>query len=213
LTARLERKAILYLPIGSIEWHNEHLPLGTDSFLAAAFAIRLCDRIGGAVLPIFWWNTGGCHDSQWTYHMPEEIYRDTLKRVCLGLKAMSARLLVLVNGHGGTYQAESPPVVAEQLAADGFPMRVTCAYPYAKGPTAIAAIDHADTGETSVAMALAPGLVRLDRDRTPDLFSGEFPFEKQGQPTAGRGERLWEAFLAEARVHIQHQYDLCAQSK
>ena len=31
----MAKKAILYLPIGSLEWHNEHLPLGTDTLHAA----------------------------------------------------------------------------------------------------------------------------------------------------------------------------------
>ena len=72
ILARLEEKAILYWPIGSLEWHNEHLPAGTDTFHALALAMRLGAEIGGVVLPPFWWNTGGWkkrsagHTTSWT---------------------------------------------------------------------------------------------------------------------------------------------------
>lgn len=110
LSSRLRKKAILFLPIGSLEWHNEHLPLGTDTFHAIELSMRLCKDIGGVVLPAFWWNTGGCHDHVSTYHMPEDLYRVALKNVCIGLKPIPAKLLVLVNGHGGGYQKETPAI-------------------------------------------------------------------------------------------------------
>jgi creatinine amidohydrolase len=203
---RLADKAILFLALGSLEWHNEHLPLGTDTMIAFQFAMRLCHRIGGVVLPAFWWNTGRCHDSRWTYHMPEDVYRATLKNVCLGLASLPAKLLVLINGHGGDFQASSPGIVAGALNSGGFPIRVITSYPYDPGPTRLAPIDHANTGETSVAMELIPKLVRMERELVPDIFSGEQPFVRRGTPTAERGHRLWEAYWEEAQAMIESEY-------
>ena len=91
--------------------------------------------------------------------MPEDLYRATLKNVCLGLAPVPARVLVLINGHGGTFQRESPKVIAEELNAEGFPMRVVVADPYGLGQDSPCRIDHADTGETSFSLELIPQLV------------------------------------------------------
>jgi len=206
LKARLKKKAILYLPIGSLEWHNEHLPLGTDTFHAIELANRLCRRLGGVTLPAFWWNTGGCHDSPCTYHMPEALYRAALKSVCLGLAPIPARVLVLINGHGGGYQAQSPRVVADELEREGFTMRVVVADPYGLGKSSPCRIDHADTGETSVALELIPHLVRMDRQIGPDILSGERPFVERGMPSAEGGRQLWEAYCADATALIEAAY-------
>jgi creatinine amidohydrolase len=206
LSFRLEKKAILFLPIGSLEWHNEHLPLGTDTFHAIELSIRLCKEIGGVVLPAFWWNTGGCHDHISTYHIPEELYRTTLKNVCLGLVPIPAKLLVLVNGHGGGYQRDTPAILSEELNNGGFPMRVVVADPYGLGQSSPCRIDHADTGETSFSLELIPQLVRLEREIQPDIYSHRKPFESKGQPSKEAGRQLWEAYYSDAKELIEKEY-------
>jgi creatinine amidohydrolase len=208
LISRLEKKAILYLPIGSLEWHNEHLPLGTDTFHAIELAMRLCVEIGGVVLPAFWWNTGRCHDHASTYHMPEEIYRTTLKNVCAGLAPIPAKLLVLVNGHGGNYQKETPAILAAELNESGFPIHVVVADPYGLGLSSSCRIDHADTGETSLSLELIPQLVRLEKEIGPDIRSGKKPFTKKGQPTREGGRELWQAYFGDANALINREYTL-----
>lgn len=205
LNDRLKRKAILYLPIGSLEWHNEHLPLGTDTFHAIELSMRLCAEIGGVALPAFWWNTGGCHDHVSTYHMPEDLYRTTLKNVCLGLKPIPAKLLVLINGHGGTYQMESPAILAEELNESGFSIRVVVADPYGLGKSSSCRIDHADTGETSFSMEIIPQLVRMQREIGPDIYSLKKPFAN-GQPTRKGGSELWQAYFSDAKALIDREY-------
>jgi creatinine amidohydrolase len=48
LTAR--RLAIL--PIGALEAHGPHLPVGTDNLLAQAIAERVAEPLGGVLLPL-----------------------------------------------------------------------------------------------------------------------------------------------------------------
>ena len=205
LSARLEFKGILYLPMGSLEWHNEHLPLGTDTFHAIELSNRLCSSLGGVVLPAFWWNTGGCHDHASTYHMPEKDYRPTMLNVCKGLSPIPAKLLVLVNGHGGRYQKESPAIIAAELNKSGFPMRVVVADPYGLGQSSSVRIDHADTGETSFSLELIPQLVRMEREVGPDLYSHKKPFAK-GQPDKEGGKELWDAYYSDAKELILKEY-------
>ncbi len=206
LAERLAAKAILYLPIGSLEWHNEHLPLGTDTLHAIELAHRLCRAIGGVVLPAYWWNTGGCHDHASTYHMPEAQYRPALKCMVVGLRPIPAKLLVLINGHGGGYQKETPAILAAELNGEGFPMRVVPADPYGLATQSACRIDHADTGETSVSLELIPQLVRLGRPIGPDLFTKKPPFHARGPATQAGGRKLWEAYLADAQALLAKEY-------
>lgn len=207
LSARLDSKGILYLPMGSLEWHNEHLPLGTDTFHAIELSMRLCRSLGGVVLPAFWWNTGGCHDHASTYHMPEKNYRPTILNLCKGLSPIPAKLLVLINGHGGEYQKETPAIIAEELNKSGFPMRVVVADPYGLGKSSSVRIDHADTGETSFSLELIPQLVRKEREVEPDLYSRKKPFAK-GPPDKEGGKELWDAYYLDAKELILKEYSL-----
>jgi creatinine amidohydrolase/Fe(II)-dependent formamide hydrolase-like protein len=137
--------------------------------------------------------------------MPEQLYRKTLKNVCLGLAPIKAKLLVLVNGHGGTYQSETPEIIAKEMNNENFPMRVVVADPYNLGKSSPCRIDHADTGETSVSLELIPQLVRMEREIQPDLFSHKKPFER-GQPSREFGRLLWEAYYADAKELIEKEY-------
>ena len=49
---RLKAAPIAYLPLGTLEWHGEHLPLGSDGIQARGFLEELARRVGGIVLPM-----------------------------------------------------------------------------------------------------------------------------------------------------------------
>ena len=45
--ARLAEAPIAYLPLGTLEWHGEHLPLGSDGIQARGFFVELAHQVGG----------------------------------------------------------------------------------------------------------------------------------------------------------------------
>ena len=47
----LAHQPIVYLPIGPLEWHGPHLPLGTDPLQAESLAIAVAQQVGGVVHP------------------------------------------------------------------------------------------------------------------------------------------------------------------
>jgi len=49
---RIAQAPIAYLPLGTLEWHGEHLPLGADGLQSQGFFIELAKEIGGIVLPM-----------------------------------------------------------------------------------------------------------------------------------------------------------------
>lgn len=48
---RREACPVVYIPVGTIEWHGPHNPVGADTFQAEALAIRCAERGGGLVFP------------------------------------------------------------------------------------------------------------------------------------------------------------------
>jgi creatinine amidohydrolase len=49
--ARLAERPIAYLPLGTLEWHGEHLPLGTDAVISEGLMVECARQLGGIVLP------------------------------------------------------------------------------------------------------------------------------------------------------------------
>ena len=48
---RLTARPIAYLPLGTLEWHGEHLPLASDPFQSEGLMIECARRFGGIVMP------------------------------------------------------------------------------------------------------------------------------------------------------------------
>ncbi len=48
---RLANKPIAYLPLGTLEWHGEHLPLGSDAIISEALMVECARQLGGIVMP------------------------------------------------------------------------------------------------------------------------------------------------------------------
>jgi creatinine amidohydrolase len=48
---RLAERPIAYLPVGTLEWHGEHLPLGSDAIQAEGLMVQCARRLGGIVMP------------------------------------------------------------------------------------------------------------------------------------------------------------------
>lgn len=51
-TSRLTKCPVAYLPLGTLEWHSTHLPLGSDGLQSQGFFERLAAEAGGIVMPM-----------------------------------------------------------------------------------------------------------------------------------------------------------------
>ncbi len=192
-------RRVLVVPVGSLEQHGPHLPLDTDTRIAAEVARRACARRPGvAIAPAFAIGASGEHAA----------FPGTLS---IGLQALATCLIelgrhaslhwpgtLLVNGHGGNAAAIEEAV--RTLRQEGR----SCAAWHADLPEADA---HAGRFETSIMLALAPQTVRIgaaapgDRRPLAELMpvlaaSGVravSPNGVLGDPagaSAGEGERL-----------------------
>lgn len=48
---RITELPLAYLPLGTLEWHGTHLPLGSDALQSEALFLELAQECGGVVLP------------------------------------------------------------------------------------------------------------------------------------------------------------------
>src|SRR2546426_12571321 len=52
------RLPLVFIPIGPIEWHGPHLPMGMDGLHAHMVALDGAQQVGGVVLPIYYIGSG-----------------------------------------------------------------------------------------------------------------------------------------------------------
>jgi creatinine amidohydrolase len=204
----VERATVL-VPVGSLEQHGPHLPLDTDSRIAAAVARRAADPSMLLAPPLAFGASGEHEGFAGTLSIGHAALRAVL--VELGRSAgLWASRMVFVNGHGGNL-----PTVAEaavQLRGEGRDVAWSgCVVPDGDA--------HAGRTETSILLALDPSLVRLDaaeagntaslRELMPVLTSGGVraasPNGVLGDPrgaTAAEGEALLAALVENLRGEL-----------
>ncbi|WP_204249278.1 creatininase family protein [Frondihabitans sp. PAMC 28766] len=71
IDAALGGGSVVYIPLGSLEFHQAHLPIGLDSLNAHGVCAAAAMITGGVVLPTVYQGTGGGHgDYPWSIMMP-----------------------------------------------------------------------------------------------------------------------------------------------
>lgn len=151
-------RSVLLVPLGSTEQHGPHLPLDTDTRIAAAIADAAADGLTGRgidvlVAPSLPYGASGEHQG---FAGTMSIGRAALHLVVVELVRSVGddfSLVVLVNGHGGN---------TETLAAAVTLLRAESRSVMVWSPRLVDADSHAGHTETSLVLALDPDGVRLD---------------------------------------------------
>lgn len=155
-------RVFVALPVGSLEQHGPHLPLGTDTTIAVALADRLAGHRGNVLVapPVAIAASGEHAGFPGTLSIGSEV----LARVLIEIvrSADWAAGVILVNGHGGNGAALSAAV--DTLTREG--RNVLAWWPAA--PDDLRSDAHAGWLETSVLLHLDPGSVRMDRAAAGD---------------------------------------------
>jgi creatinine amidohydrolase len=185
---------IVYVPIGSTEFHGPHLPVGFDALHAHALCLRAAEQTGGVVLPATFWGTRGHEQFPGSLLLREETIATLAADILERLTAQQYRLIVLFTGHYPQIQGELLRRVGEEHMARNPGVRVLVLDPLTIHPTE-ARTEHAGRIETSVMLHLRPDLVHMERLDAPDALHAITP--DCVDATAEYGRAWFEAILAE----------------
>lgn len=153
-----EGPPLVLVPVGSLEQHGPHLPLGTDTMIASAVTRAVADQLHGAgrrvvVAPALSYGASGEHED---FPGTVSIGHDVLHLLLVEYARSACRWaegVIFVNGHGGHVATIARAV--EQLRDEGRGVAWTaCAVP---GSDA-----HAGRTETSVMRCIAPWAVQVE---------------------------------------------------
>lgn len=159
---------IAVIPLGAVETHGPHLPLGTDGLIAEG----LLDQAGphvtakAARLPLMWLGASAEHTGRagTLSREPEDMIGDVMA-LGAGLHAAGFRRIVLFNGHGGNTALASIAALKLRTRFDFLTASahwLDFGFPDAFVLPASAIKDvHGGWIETSVMLHLAPEQVNL----------------------------------------------------
>jgi creatinine amidohydrolase len=158
--ARVVREQpVAYWPLGLLEHHGWHMPVGFDGIKAERICQRLARRTGGVLLPVMWWGADGGHGPfLWTHYQSREAAGDVFATTVRQLLRFGFRAVVLLAGHyplQGILDERLSPLRTEfpdALLLWG--TEVSIAGPDLRFPG-----DHAAREETSFGLHLLPELV------------------------------------------------------
>lgn len=179
--------AVLILPTAAVEQHGPHLPMVTDSLIAERLAEKVAAEAGTSaeviVAPTLHIGSSDHHLVYAALSLRSESYYAQMVDVLTSAALMGFRKIFVLNAHGGN--ANLMQVAARDVTLKHDTSVAAASYwdlarheIVAHWPTDAPVPGHAGAFETSLMLALAPHLVRLDLvpsdggDRTALPFIG-----------------------------------------
>lgn len=160
-------KGVAIVPVGSVEQHALHLPLGTDSYVAITLAEDAAGQTDVIVTPPLWFGWSPHHMVRpGTLTIRPEVLADLTYDIMASLKAHGADKIILINGH------RIVNIIWMQIAAEraqrelGVTVKIFDPAYMSKdvvGELGFGPVGHAEEVETSHMMYRYPALVHLDR--------------------------------------------------
>ncbi len=175
--AGLKKTKTIIIPVGSIEEHGPHLPLGTDAIHVFEAAKEAAERVDVFVCPpLFFGLCRSTRDHPGTVSISGDTLRSLLKDIVRSLYRHGLRNFVVVSGHASPLHLAALNEAGEalldelpeariavtpdfELASDEIKEVLECAYD-----------SHAGEMETSRILYLRPDLVKGKGEREQPQF-------------------------------------------
>jgi creatinine amidohydrolase len=168
-TLEREARRLVIIPVGALEAHGPHLPLGSDLLQAEKTARDLAERRNGLVAPgIPYGVCPGASRFPGTISLSQSTLSSLIYEVAEGFWRAGSRDFLVLSGHGGAGHMAALREGMEHLASLHKDVRaaVLCDYEFVyelRGKEAPLSDGHAGLLETSRVMAMEPTQVGPER--------------------------------------------------
>ncbi|MDX3926307.1 MAG: creatininase family protein [Shinella sp.] len=173
MVVALAARPVLVLPLGAVESHGDHLPAGTDNFLAVRLSEELARVVAGTTpmlrLPVMpFGQVWSLADAPGSFGVSNETVSRAIVEIARSAKAKGLATMVVVNAHLGNAIAirEAQRIMKEEdfvVANFFYPGADALIVAQREKPEAHPAFMHACEIETSYVLHLAPDRVDMDK--------------------------------------------------
>ena len=162
----LYKSDVVILPVGSLEAHGHHLPLGTDIFSPRLFCRMINERIGDEVWIAPEVPYGQSYDLSYypgTVNIPSEVMAQYIYHIGKSFYENGLKKMLILNGHGGNINALG--LASEKIAPLGMDiMLINWWIDFSKEIlTVTKGQGHAGEDETSAMLYYDEKLVKMDK--------------------------------------------------
>jgi len=193
ITYALKEVDTVVIPLGAVEQHGPHLPVGTDILIPMAVAKRVAERAKVLVAPpVYYGNSLSMADMKGVFTVTPDTLANLLFDLCKSFSRQGFKKIVFLNGHGGNTQVLSFVGQKARLETGALIVSIDWWHIVNEEISKICKreIMHADEGETSMMLACRPELVDMKKavkDETRDKLVKEL--------TAGKPKNLPQIFV------------------
>ncbi len=209
------------LPIGILEKHGPHVPMGSDLIRVREYALRATQKEYAVVFPdYFYGQINEARHQPGVFSLPERVVWDLLEYTCDEIARNGFNKIIIVNGHGG-----NPELIKYFIQTRLEKERNYAVYffqpssdsSFNKEVNALRRSDargdqHAGERETSEVLYFRPDLVQLDSAKNesgknmnrlsiPNIYTGIWWYAGYPNHYAGEGDK---ATVALGKLVAEH---------
>lgn len=218
------RHAFAMVPLGSLEFHGPHNPLGTDSIIVSGLADRVASRTNALLFPTVTFTQCPAHTARFrgTINIRPELMTMYLAEILRNILQVGFRRVFILNGHDGNIGPARGALA--QIAAETNDSALLFAnwWEFLPTPTmqSLGMFQQSNGGhghggplETSAVAAFRPDLIRLEKApdmREPPNLSGGAPYflaKTTAKDWPGYSGRISEASAEKGRKLVQMSED------
>jgi creatinine amidohydrolase len=218
---RVNAFPVAYLPLGTLEWHGLHMPLGADGLQARGVFERIALEVGGILLPTLFLGPDisiSKNDAVYygmdqlsfdetcpqqlegsAYYIEDDKFSALLDTIMENLSRAGFKV-VMGHGHGPSIKAFSQ---RKQIFKDKFGLITYNLWELGYEGRDGIQTDHAAANETSLLMALRPDLVDIEKLSTEDTPVGIWGEDPRKAASAFRGNEIIEKNVSLVSQRLQ----------
>lgn len=209
------------LPIGILEKHGPHVPIGSDLIRVREYAARATQKEYAVVFPdYFYGQINEAKHQPGVFALPERVVWDLLENTCDEIARNGFNKIIIVNGHGGNpeliqYFIQTRLEKERNYAVYFFQPSSDSAFNKEQMKlrrSDLSGDQHAGEKETSELMYFRPELVQLDSAKNesgknlnrlsiPNVYTGIWWYADYPNHYAGEGDK---ATIAYGKLVAEH---------